>query len=142
MDPSTPRRLMFHGMLLFLLGLLTGFAVPSLANPRMGLTAHLEGLMNGTFLAVVGLVWTHLRVSPRAATVAFWLLLYAAYANWASTTLAALWGTGALAPIAAPGRSGAAWQEAIVTFGLISLSVAIVPAVGILLAGLRSRARG
>ena len=38
---------MWHGMLLFLLGLLTGFAEPHFGNVRMGLAAHLEGVMNG-----------------------------------------------------------------------------------------------
>jgi (hydroxyamino)benzene mutase len=33
------RRLMWHGMSLFLLGLLTGFAEPHFANIRMGLAA-------------------------------------------------------------------------------------------------------
>ena len=41
-------------MLLFLLGLITGLVVQQLENPRMGLAAHLEGLMNGTFLLALG----------------------------------------------------------------------------------------
>jgi hypothetical protein len=44
------RRLMWHGILLFLLGLVTGLAEQRFTNPRMGLAAHLEGVMNGTFL--------------------------------------------------------------------------------------------
>ena len=40
------RRLMWHGMCLFLLGLFTGFAEQQFANARMGLAAHLEGVMN------------------------------------------------------------------------------------------------
>ena len=40
---NTQRRLMSHGMFLFLLGLLTGFAESSFSNVRMGLAAHLEG---------------------------------------------------------------------------------------------------
>ena len=40
------RRLMWHGMFLFLLGLLTGFAESHFTNVRMGLAAHLEGVMN------------------------------------------------------------------------------------------------
>jgi hydroxylaminobenzene mutase len=131
---------MFHGMLLFLLGLLTGLVIPLVENPRMGVTAHLEGVMNGTFLVALGLAWPHLRLSARAATAAFWLALYGTYANWASTSLAALWGTGSLTPIAAAGRSAEAWQEAIVSFGLLSLTAAILPAVAIVLAGLRGRA--
>ena len=56
-------RLLRLGVLLFLLGLLTGFAIPALANPRMGLTSHLEGLMNGMFLSL-GLLWPRLALSP------------------------------------------------------------------------------
>lgn len=48
------RRLMWHGMLLFPLGLLTGFAETSFANVRMGLASHLEGVMNGIFLLALG----------------------------------------------------------------------------------------
>jgi hydroxylaminobenzene mutase len=47
---DTKRRLLWHGMFLFLLGLLTGFVEQKFNNPRMGLAAHLEGVMNGTFL--------------------------------------------------------------------------------------------
>lgn len=43
---GTDRRLMWHGTLLFLLGLFTGFAEPHFVNIRMGLAAHLEGVMN------------------------------------------------------------------------------------------------
>jgi hydroxylaminobenzene mutase len=37
-------------MLLFLFGLVTGLVEQHFANMRMGLAAHLEGVMNGTFL--------------------------------------------------------------------------------------------
>jgi hypothetical protein len=47
--PSGNRRLMWHGMCLFLIGLLTGFVEQRFTNMRMALAAHLEGVMNGTF---------------------------------------------------------------------------------------------
>jgi (hydroxyamino)benzene mutase len=50
------RRVMWHGMFLFLLGLLTGFAETHFANMRMGLAAHLEPVMNGTFLVALGAI--------------------------------------------------------------------------------------
>ena len=50
------RRLMWHGMLLFLVGLLTGFAEPHYTNVRMGLAAHLEGVMNGILLLALGAI--------------------------------------------------------------------------------------
>jgi hydroxylaminobenzene mutase len=50
-------------MCLFLIGLLTSFAEQRFANVRMGLAAHLEGVMNGTFLVALGAVWTEVRLS-------------------------------------------------------------------------------
>jgi (hydroxyamino)benzene mutase len=38
----TNRHLKWHGMCLFLIGLLTGFAEQHFANTRMGLAAHLK----------------------------------------------------------------------------------------------------
>jgi len=58
------RRLMWHGMFLFLIGLLTGFAETHFINTRMGLAAHLEGVMNGIFLLALGAVWNEVRVTP------------------------------------------------------------------------------
>ncbi|MCW2799587.1 MAG: hab, partial [Aeromicrobium sp.] len=40
------------GLILFLLGLLTGLAIPALKNPRMGLAGHMVGMTNGPFLIV------------------------------------------------------------------------------------------
>lgn len=131
------RRLLWHGMSLFLLGLLTGFAEQNFSNPRMGLAAHLEGVMNGTFLVAVGAVWTEVRLSPRLKRAAYWSALYGTYANWAVTLLAAMFGTGAMSPITAAGRSGQPWQEAVVTFGFMSVGVVIVAASILVLAGLR-----
>ena len=50
-------------MFLFLLGLLVGFVEQEFTNPRMGLAAHLEGVMNGTFLVALGAIWKEIRVS-------------------------------------------------------------------------------
>ena len=131
------RRLVWHGMFLFLLGLCTGFVEQNFANPRMGLAAHLEGVMNGTFLVALGAVWTEVRLSPRMTRAAYWSALYGTYANWAVTLLAAIFGTTAMSPITAAGRSGQPWQEAVVTVGFMSVGLAIVAASILVLAGLR-----
>jgi hydroxylaminobenzene mutase len=131
------RRLLWHGMSLFLLGLLTGFVEQHFANPRMGLAAHLEGVMNGTFLLALGAVWTEVRLSPRLKGTAYWSALYGTYANWAVTLLAAIFGTAAMSPITAAGRSGQPWQEGLVTFGFITVGITIVAASIIVLSGLR-----
>jgi hydroxylaminobenzene mutase len=135
------RRLMWHGMFLFLLGLFTGFAEQHFANVRMGLAAHLEGVMNGTFLLALGAVWNEVRLAPRVKTAGFWITLYGTYANWLITMLAAVLGTGALSPITAPGRTAPPLQEKFITAGFMSVGIAIVAATVIVLWGLRGKAR-
>jgi (hydroxyamino)benzene mutase len=130
-------RLVWHGMFLFLLGLLTGFVEQNFANPRMGLAAHLEGVMNGTFLVALGGIWTTVRLSPRWKRAAYWSALYGTYANWAVTLLAAIFGTAAMSPITAAGRHGQAWQEGLVTVGFITVGITIVAASILVLSGLR-----
>src|SRR3954470_17139039 len=89
------RRLLRYGIVLFILGLVTGRLVQSLALPRMGLSSHLQGVMNGTFLVALGLVWPHLRLGGALLRAAYWLALAGTYLNWAVTLAAAAWGAGA-----------------------------------------------
>jgi hydroxylaminobenzene mutase len=110
---GTDRRLMWHGMCLFLLGLLTGFAEQYFANMRMGLAAHLEGVMNGTFLVVLGAIWNDVRLSGSAKAIAFWTALYGTYGNWLVTTLAAAFGTAALSPITGAATGGCPGKRAL-----------------------------
>jgi hydroxylaminobenzene mutase len=134
------RQLIWYGMFLFLLGLVTGFLESQFANPRMGLASHLEGVMNGIFLVALGAVWTEVRLSLRLKTAAYWTALYGAYANWAVTALAAIFGTAALSPVTGAGHSGLAWQESAVTFGFVTVGVVIVACSLLVLWGLRKAA--
>ena len=136
---DTPRRLMWHGMFLFLLGLLTGFLEPHFVNIRMGLAAHLEGVMNGIFLLALGCAWPRVRLAPVPHAIAFWTVLYSAYVNWLSTTLAALWGTTALSPLTGMAHPAKPWQERLVTVGLLSVGVALLLGAVLVLWGLRRR---
>ncbi|WP_249148049.1 hydrogenase [Bradyrhizobium jicamae] len=134
------RRLLFHGICLFLIGLFTGLAEQHFANVRMALAAHLEGVMNGTFLLAVGAVWRDVKLSSRASAAAYWTLLGGTYGNWAVTTLAASLGTAALSPITGAGHSAPQWQESLVTAGFITIGLAIIAASVLLLWGLRGKA--
>jgi hydroxylaminobenzene mutase len=134
------RRLMWHGMFLFLLGLLTGFAEPHFVNMRMGLAAHLEGVVNGIFLVALGAAWTEVSLSSTAKAVAFWAALYGTYANWLVTTLAAAFGTASLSPITGAGHTGLPWQEHAITVGFLSVGVAILGCSVLVLWGLRGKA--
>lgn len=104
------RRLIRHGFVLFLLALLTGLAAYSLVNPRMGVAAHVEGVVNGLFLMVLGLAWPRLALSPRLAAWAYWTGLVGAYANWAIPSFSAV--VGASQPkLAGSGFEAAPWAE-------------------------------
>jgi (hydroxyamino)benzene mutase len=134
------RRLIWHGMFLFLLGLLTGFVEQKFINPRMGLAAHLEGVMNGTFLVALGAVWAEVKLAPRLKLAAYWSALYGAYVNWAAVILAAVFGTAALSPITSAGHSGLPWQETLVTLTLLSVGISIIGSSVLVLWGLRRAA--
>ena len=138
MNPAH-RRLMWHGMFLFLLGLLTGFLETKFANTRMGLAAHLEGVMNGTFLLALGAAWPEVRLAPTEKTIAYWAALYGAYVNWLATLLAAIYGTAALSPITGSGHAGLPWQERLVTAIFMSVGIDIVAVSVVILWGLRRK---
>jgi (hydroxyamino)benzene mutase len=131
------RRLLRHGVALFLLGLFTGLAQQHFVNIRMALAAHLEAVMNGTFLLAVGAIWSEVRLASRATAVAYWTLLVGTYGNWAVTTIAAIFGTAALSPITGAGHAAAQWQEVLVTAGFVMIGLAIISASVLLLWGLR-----
>src|SRR5512138_133662 len=135
------RRLLWHGMLLFLLGLVTGLLVQKFTNPRMGLAAHLEGVLNGTFLLAVGTAWGHLHLSPRKERLAFGAALYGTWANWSTTALAALFGTATATPLASGLFRGREWQELLVATGFGSVALAMITASVLLLIGFGRLAR-
>lgn len=129
------------GILLFLLGLLTGLAIPLMESPRMGVSSHLEGLLNGIFLVVLGLIWRRVSLPAWTDKVTAGLMLYGTFANWIATFLTGLWGAGGMTPVAGEGAIGTAAQEGIVAALLLSLSLAMVVGTALVLWGLR-RGRG
>lgn len=142
-EDNRGQRLLQLGTVLFLLGLLTGLAVPATANPRMALASHLEGLMNGIFLLVLGLLWPRLNLSSATLTLTFWVAVYSTFANWGATLLAALWPAGsALMPMAGGGLTGTSIEEAILKVLLVTLSIGMILLCALMLYGLsRKRPR-
>ena len=138
---DTTERLVWHGMFLFLLGLLTGFTLPLLKVARLGLSSHLEALMGAFFLMILGLIWGRVKLQPRARTVAFGLALYAAYMNWGAVLLAGVFGGSKMLPIASGGQAaGAGWQETLISCGLTTCAFAILICSSLILWGLRRNA--
>ncbi|MGD9589085.1 MAG: hypothetical protein AB7Q37_01525 [Pyrinomonadaceae bacterium] len=67
----TGNRLIRLGVLLLLIGLITGFVVPLVAIPRMGLASHIQGILNGMLLMILGVIWPKLQLSPRISLITF-----------------------------------------------------------------------
>lgn len=132
-----PRQLAILGTALVLLGMVTGAIGPQLVNPRMGLSSHLAAVSGGVLMLALAGVWHHVRLSPRGERWAVGLIGYANLANWLATFLAALWGAGReTMPIATGTHQAAAWQEAVVTALLATLSGAILIGLALVLKGL------
>ncbi|MCZ2483142.1 hydrogenase [Aquirufa nivalisilvae] len=118
-------KLIFLGVFLFFLGLVIGLLIPILAKPRIGLSSHLEGVMNGMFLILLGLIWNRLTLSTFWLKSTFRLVVFGTYINFLTIGLAAATGAGKLLPIAGGTEQGP-MIESIITLGLISLSIAML----------------
>jgi len=134
------RRLMWHGMLLFLFGLITGLLEQRFTNVRMGLSAHLEGVMNGILLLALGAAWNEVRLPHPVKVTAYYTALYGTYVNWLVTSIAAVFGTAAKSPITSAGHSGQPWLESFVAMGFLTVAIAIIATSILVLWGLRGTA--
>jgi hydroxylaminobenzene mutase len=103
--------LCFAGVLLFLIGLATGFAIPALKAPRIGLSAHLAATQMGIALVVFGLLWERLNFWDGWSAPLAHILWLSFYVVWAGIVLGAVWGTGRALPIAGAGFQAMKWQE-------------------------------
>jgi hydroxylaminobenzene mutase len=139
MDAQISRKLKLLGMFLFLLGLITGFLMMNIKNPKMGLAAHMEGVMNGTFLIADGLIWNELKLNNNLKLAAYRTLIYGTYVNWLVTLLSAYFGTSKMTPISGQGFVGTDLQENIVRVGYITVGLTMLFSVIVMTYGLRGK---
>ncbi|MDF0693042.1 hydrogenase [Aquirufa ecclesiirivi] len=118
-------KLIFLGIFLFFLGLVIGLLIPILAKPRIGLSSHLEGVMNGMFLVILGLIWNRLSLSKFWLKTSFQLAILGTYLNFLTIGLAAATGAGKLLPIAGGTEQGS-FIESLITMGLISVTISML----------------
>jgi hydroxylaminobenzene mutase len=137
LQKNQSKNLIFLGVLLFLFGLIVGLAVPALANPRMAVSSHIEGVMNGMLLVILGLIWTRLKLSGRWLKITFWLTIYGTFMNFLGILVAAIFDAGEMLNIEAQGRRGPDFAEGFVAFSLISLSLAMILVSIVILIGLK-----
>lgn len=113
-------QLALTGIVLFLLGLFNGFAIPLGRSPRLGLSAHLTGVQSGTFLIAMSVLWPHI-VFPGGMSgfmsTALWVSLYLL---WLALCLAGLLGAGRGLPIAGGGIETRPFYQRVVTVLLIA----------------------
>jgi (hydroxyamino)benzene mutase len=106
----------------------------------MALSSHLEAVLNGMFLVVLGLLSPHIDLPNAWRFTAVVLIACSAYRNWLAALLAAAWGAGRkLAPTVAADHEASPANEGLVSFLLASLSLSIVVGLGIVIVGLRRR---
>lgn len=133
------RNLLSLGFILVFLSFLTGLVIPLVKNPHLAVSAHLNAIIGGIILVIIGLISAALNLSATLRKIMVWSWGYAVYMNWLTTLLGGIWGTSKLTPIAGAGFSGSALQETIVSILLISLVLASFIGCGIVIYGLRGK---
>ena len=123
------RQILFHGGLMTLLSLLSGFTVFFALAPRIALSSHTIGLIQGGILIAIAGAWHLLDAPPKTLKIIKYTLLIGFYANWLSLQLSALWSAGkATFPINGKDMpdGAAAWQNSTVTvMGYLSVLILV-----------------
>ena len=126
-----------HAFMLILLAFVGALFVPSMAIPRLGVSAHTIGILSGVLLIAVGAIWQHFHLSSTQQCWLKWTWLYSSYANWFGCLAGAVFGAGRMTPVASSGAVGANIHEAVVGALLGSVAIISLIAVGLSLWGLR-----
>lgn len=131
-------RLLQAGVVLFLLALLVGLAVPRFTVPRLALSTHLLGITQGTFLIAAGLLWPKLRLTPSLSRFGQVAGVYGCAAAWTANLIGATVGAGAtMVPMAAGGARGTVAVETLIKVLLITAAISLLSVTIVMLWGLR-----
>jgi hydroxylaminobenzene mutase len=82
MQTSIDLRLARHGVIVLLLGLLTGFVIGNFNNRALGDAAHLTGLIGGFGMIALGLLWPRLNLGSLLSDAGAWMTAASMYLNW------------------------------------------------------------
>ncbi len=141
--PGGSRQILMHGMMLVLIGLVWGFAVPATPYPRLALGAHIQFVTNGMLFMVLGILL--LAIPHRVGLKSIWVMVIAAWLTWAmalSEVGNSWWGTTRTLPLVAR-QAGAAggepWQELVVTLTHFAAGVGLIIAWVLLVIGFLKR---
>jgi hydroxylaminobenzene mutase len=126
-------------VLLALLGTVTGFAPLLVTNPRMGLAAHVGGIMNALLLLALGAAWSAFTLPRGRQRLASRLLVVGAYGNWAITLLASITGAKQFAPLAGAGYGAAPLVENATLLLITLVALCTLGGLGLVVSGLGRR---
>ena len=130
-------RLLQIGVALFLFTSFEGFAIPFLAVPPLGRSAHSLSALLGVMLIALGLVWPRLNLGKAACRIAFWTLIYSGFAITAAFLIAGIWGAGKSTMPLAGAPMGTPLQEFVIAAVACSSAPTGIAAFAIILWGLR-----
>ena len=133
------KQLIRHGVILTLLASLSGVAPMVVTNARMGLSAHVGGIMNALLLLALGAVWSTVALTPSREGLAARLLLWGAYGNWAITLLASITGAKEFAPLAGAGYGASAVVEKGTLLLITTAALCTLAGLGLVYSGLGKR---
>ena len=91
---SEARQILYHGGVMTLLSLLSGFTTFFALAPRIALSSHTIGLMQAGMLIALAGAWHLLNATPKTLKIIKYTLLIGFYTNWLSLQLSALWSAG------------------------------------------------
>ncbi|MDO8266964.1 MAG: hypothetical protein Q7T32_03930 [Moraxellaceae bacterium] len=126
-----------HAFMLILLSLIGGLFIHAMAIPRLGLSAHTIGVISGTLLIAIGVIWQNFHLSDAQGAWLKWSWLYSSYINWLACIVGAFLGAGKMTPLAAAGHIGNDAIEILASVLFISVAISSFIAVGLSLWGLR-----
>ncbi len=87
-------RLARHGVIVLLLGLLTGFVIGRFHSRPLGDAAHLTGLIGGFGLIALGMLWPKLQLQSFWSTTGAWSSALSMYLSWCGLFLRGAFGSG------------------------------------------------
>lgn len=119
----------WHGALMTLLGLLSGFTTLFAKAPTAALSAHTIGVVQGALLFGIAGAWGQLRGSRRMLRFIRYALLIGLYANWIGAQLAGFWSAKAMMIVTGSSmpEGAAGWMEVVVGV-LLNLSALVIAA--------------
>lgn len=128
-------RLARHGLIVLLLGLLIGFAIPLFHNSHLGNAAHLVGLIGGFGMISLGMLWPALKLGRSWSNAGAWTMVLSMYLNWLGLVLLGAFGSGPNAPGASIQGSLLLWsragQVALTLGAFLTLFATLVALVGL-----------